>query len=78
MATNYTQVRHDALALELTLAGVPVLDGTTNALAAIGGAFAYRDFQARPFDPPPSPPAARAADRQRAKQRLRAQAGAAR
>ena len=35
VATNYTQVRHDALALELTLAGVPVLDGTANALAAI-------------------------------------------
>ena len=58
VATNYTQVRHDALALELTLAGVPVLDGTANALAAIAGAFAWRDFQARPVDPPPSPPAA--------------------
>jgi acetate---CoA ligase (ADP-forming) len=76
VATNYTQVRHDALALELTLAGAPVLDGTTNALAAIRGAFAYRDFQARAFDPPPLPPAARADDRQRARARLRAGAGA--
>ncbi len=76
VATNYTQVRHEALALELTLAGVPVLDGTANALAAVRGAFAYRDFLARPFDPPPLPPAARAADRHRARARLRAGAGA--
>jgi acetate---CoA ligase (ADP-forming) len=76
VATNYTQVRHDALALELTLAGVPVLDGTTNALAAIAGAFAWRDFQARPVDPPPSPPAARAADRQHIRARLQAEPGA--
>ncbi|WP_158815591.1 acetate--CoA ligase family protein [Methylocapsa sp. S129] len=75
VATNYTQVRHEALALELTRAGVPVLDGTANALAAVRGAFAYRDFQARPFDPPPSPPAARAADRERARARLRQGAG---
>jgi acyl-CoA dehydrogenase len=75
-STNYTQVRHEALALELTLAGVPVLDGTSNALAAIGGAFAYRDFQARPFDPPPLPPPASAGDRQRARARLRTDAGA--
>ena len=51
VATNYTQVRHDRLALELTLAGVPVLDGTANALAAVRGAFAYRDFLARPDRP---------------------------
>jgi acetate---CoA ligase (ADP-forming) len=76
VATNYTQVRHDALALELTLAGVPVLDGTANALAAIAGAFAWRDFQARPADPPPSPPAERADDRECLRARLRTQAGA--
>ena len=76
VATNYTQVRHDALALELTRAGVPVLDGTTNALAAIAGAFAWRDFQTRPTDPPPSPPASRAADRQHIRARLRAEPGA--
>jgi acyl-CoA synthetase (NDP forming) len=76
VVTNYTQVRHDALALELTRAGVPVLDGTSNALAAIGGALAWRDFRARAFDPPPSPPSARAADRQRIRARLRAEDGA--
>ena len=76
VATNYTQVRHEALALELTLAGVPVLDGAANALAAVRGAFAYRDFRARPFDLPPSPPAERSADRQGARARLRARGGA--
>jgi acyl-CoA synthetase (NDP forming) len=76
VATNYTQVRHEALALELTLAGVPVLDGAANALAAVRGALAYRDFKARRFDPPPSPPIARAADRQRARARLWAGVGA--
>ncbi len=75
VATNYTQVRHDALALELTLAGIPVLDGTANALAAVRGALSYRDFRARPDDPPPMPPAARAADRQAARARLREAAG---
>jgi acyl-CoA synthetase (NDP forming) len=54
MATNYTQVRHDALALALTEAGVPVLDGTHNALVAIRAALAHRDFLARPDDPLPS------------------------
>ena len=75
VATNYTQVRHDALALELTLAGIPVLDGTANALAAVRGALSYRDFRARPDDPPPLPPAARVADRQAATARLREATG---
>ena len=75
VATNYTQVRHDALALELTLAGIPVLDGTANALAAVRGALSYRDFRARPDDPPPLPPATRAADRQAARARLREATG---
>ena len=75
VATNYTQVRLDALALELTLAGIPVLDGTANALAAVRGALSYRDFRARPDDPPPLPPATRAADRQAARARLREAAG---
>jgi acyl-CoA synthetase (NDP forming) len=70
LATNYTQVRHDALALRLTEAGVPVLDGTLNALVAVRGALAYRDFQARPEDPVLRPPASRTADRADARQRL--------
>jgi acetate---CoA ligase (ADP-forming) len=57
VATNYTQVRHDALALSLVEAGVPVLDGTENALVAVRGALAWRDFLDRPQDPPSAPPA---------------------
>ena len=53
LATNYTQVRHDSLALQLSEAGVPVLDGTWNALVAVRGALAHRDFVQRPMDPPP-------------------------
>jgi len=65
VATNYTQVRHDMLALALTEAGVPVLDGTHNALVAVRGALAFRDFQARAIDPAPPAPAAGPAWRQR-------------
>jgi acetate---CoA ligase (ADP-forming) len=69
-ATNYTQLRHDAIALVLTEAGVPVLDGTHNALIAIRGALAHRDFRARPDDPPPLAPDETAAERARWRQRL--------
>jgi acetate---CoA ligase (ADP-forming) len=75
VATNYTQVRHDALALELTLAGVPVLDGTLNALAAARGAFAYRDFQARPDDPPPLLPVTSSREREAWREKLSVAAG---
>ncbi|HYC12774.1 MAG TPA: acetate--CoA ligase family protein [Stellaceae bacterium] len=76
VATSYTQVRHDALALELTLAGVPVLDGTLNALSAVRGAFAYRDFLAQPADAPPEPPQELAKSREAARLGLAANAGA--
>jgi acyl-CoA synthetase (NDP forming) len=76
VATNYSQVRHDALALELTQAGVPVLDGTLNALAAVRGAFAYRDFQARPPDPPPLLPMASGQEREALRAKLAATHGA--
>jgi acetate---CoA ligase (ADP-forming) len=69
-ATNYTQLRHDAIALALTEAGIPVLDGTQNALVAIRGALAHRDFRARPDDPPPLAPDETAAERAQWRQRL--------
>jgi acyl-CoA synthetase (NDP forming) len=47
-----------------------------NALAAVRGAFAHRDFQARPADPPPLPPIARASDREAAGAMLRGASGA--
>src|SRR6185295_13865958 len=45
---------HDAIAMQLTDAGVPVLDGTYNALIAVRGALAHRDFRQRPVDPLPT------------------------
>lgn len=47
IAVNYSLVRHEHIALRLTQAGVPVLDGTAEALRAIKHALAYRDFQNR-------------------------------
>jgi acyl-CoA synthetase (NDP forming) len=47
IAVNYSLVRHEHIALRLTQAGVPVLDGTAEALRAVKHALAYRDFQKR-------------------------------
>jgi acyl-CoA synthetase (NDP forming) len=43
IATNYSGVDHRELALELTNAGLPVIDGTAPALVAIRNMFALRD-----------------------------------
>jgi len=51
IVTAYTQLRHDRIALALTEAGIPVLDGTANGLAAARAALAWRDFLARPAEP---------------------------
>jgi acetate---CoA ligase (ADP-forming) len=69
-ATNYTQLRHDTIARALTEAGVPVLDGTHNALVAIRGALAHRDFRARTDDPPPGAPVGTATERAEWRRRL--------
>lgn len=53
-ATNFSAVRHDRIALRLSEAGVPVLDGTVPALQAARHMFARRDFRSRTPDPPPS------------------------
>src|SRR5262249_9081160 len=50
-ATNFSAVRHDRIALRLSEAGVPVLDGTIPALHAARHMFARRDFRARRPDP---------------------------
>lgn len=52
-ATNYSQVRHDGLSVELTEAGVPVLDGTVPALLAARHLLDHRDFRLRAPDPAP-------------------------
>jgi acyl-CoA synthetase (NDP forming) len=49
-ATNFSAVRHDRIALRLSEAGVPVLDGTVPALDAARHLFARRDFRARKPD----------------------------
>jgi len=56
--TNYSSVNHRELALEATEFGVPVLDGTREALQAFRHLFGYRDFLARPKSAPPVRPTA--------------------
>ena len=58
LVTNYSSVNHRNLALETTEFGVPVLDGTREALQAFRHLFDYRDFLARPKSTPPARPAA--------------------
>lgn len=45
IATNYSMVLHEKLALEMTEAGIPVLDGTREALLAVRHALYFRDFR---------------------------------
>lgn len=47
VVSNYSAVNHRALALALTEAGVPVIDGTEEALQAIHNLFAFRDRRKR-------------------------------
>jgi acyl-CoA synthetase (NDP forming) len=65
LATNYSLVNHREVALELTEFGVPVLDGTREALQAFRHLFDYRDFIARPESTPPPRPAAKVTKRWR-------------
>ena len=53
-AANFSAVRHDKIALRLSEAGVPVLDGTIPALLAARHLLARRDFRARAADPAPA------------------------
>jgi len=52
-ATNFSAVRHDKIALHLSEAGVPVLDGTVPALLAARHMLTRRDFRGRTADPAP-------------------------
>jgi acyl-CoA synthetase (NDP forming) len=56
LATNYAAVDHQRRAVEVTRAGVPVLDGTVPALRAVRHALDYRDFRLRPKVSTPAPP----------------------
>ncbi|HXP78042.1 MAG TPA: acetate--CoA ligase family protein [Stellaceae bacterium] len=53
-AANFSAVRHDKIALRLSEAGVPVLDGTVPALLAARHLLARRDFRTRAADPTPA------------------------
>jgi len=64
-ATNYSGVDHRELSLGLTEFGVPVLDGTREALQAFRHLFDYRDFLARADSKPPARPAAEVTTRWR-------------
>ena len=59
--TNYSLVNHREPALALTVAGIPVLDGTYEALRAVKHFFAYRDFLARAPGPAAEGPTERCA-----------------
>jgi acyl-CoA synthetase (NDP forming) len=68
IATNYSLVHHERIALELTKAGIPVLDGTREALLAVRHVFEYRGFRAQP--PPGALPAIAATTHARWRRRL--------
>jgi acyl-CoA synthetase (NDP forming) len=62
VATNYAMVRHDDLAQRLTAAGVPVIDGTSEALKAVRHFLRWRDRRpARDTTRPDGVPADRGA-----------------
>ncbi len=51
--TNHVGSEHQDLAIRMTQAGIPVLDGTQPGLLAVKHLLEYRDFQARPLYNPP-------------------------
>ena len=51
--TNHVGSENQDLALRMTRAGIPVLDGTQPGLIAVKHLLEYRDFQARPHFAPP-------------------------
>ena len=53
VVTNYASVNHRGLALSVTEAGVPVIDGTEEGLRAIRALFDIRDRRTRPRSLPP-------------------------
>ena len=55
LASNYTMVRHRQMARDLTDDGIPVLDGSDEALLAVRHLFAYRDFHTRGAHAPTKP-----------------------
>ncbi|MDX1689807.1 MAG: acetate--CoA ligase family protein [Acidimicrobiia bacterium] len=54
--TNHAGGTHHRMAMDLTREGVPVLDGLTNAMAAVRHVLDRRDHRSREPDPPPPAP----------------------
>src|SRR5262249_51566980 len=67
IAVNYSLVRHEQIALRLTEAGVPVLDGTACALRAVKHALRYRNFRERGDEAGASPASPETRERWRAR-----------
>jgi acyl-CoA synthetase (NDP forming) len=63
LATNSAALDHQRRAVEVTRAGVPVLDGTVPALRAVRHALDYRDYRLRPKIAMPPPPSAAVSQR---------------
>ncbi|MCX7356136.1 MAG: acetate--CoA ligase family protein [Alphaproteobacteria bacterium] len=73
IATNFSGLGHRDIALRAGGLGIPVIDGTRNALVAVKAAMGYRDFCARPASVKSAP----VAEKVRTKWRVRlAQGGA--
>ncbi len=53
---SFARANNAARATELLDAGIPLINGVSNALAAARHALAYRDWRARPALVPPAPP----------------------
>ncbi|MBT5413762.1 MAG: acetate--CoA ligase family protein [Rhodospirillaceae bacterium] len=56
LATNFGWTRHGKTVADLAAAGIPVIEGTRNALVAVRALLAQRDRAARKTDAPPAPP----------------------
>jgi acyl-CoA synthetase (NDP forming) len=56
VATNYTQLRHDAIVARFDAIGIPVLDGSIASIKSVRHMMGYRDFLVRGAVAAPRPP----------------------
>ena len=67
LSTNFGWTRHGAILADLSAAGIPVIEGTRNALVAARALLAQRDRAARKADAPPAAPGDDIVERWRAR-----------
>lgn len=67
LSTNFGWTRHGAILADLTAAGIPVIEGTRNALVAARALLAQRDRAARKAEAPPAAPGDETVERWRAR-----------